>query len=313
MATLTVVTDSRIHMLSALLAATDWPDREQRPVPRGVHPLAALLKKVVSPYRSHAAAQYLQSIIATNDDLAPLYVRALSEDQTLTGYLRAFAGAAGLAAFWSEQKPVWDQSVREVQSQVQGVDFEGFLKELFETPPSELIIHPNIAYPTTTSLGVLVDNKAYSIMPPRKAVGESKPWPFGDDRDYVVRLALHDFVQATLTHMVNQHSDLIPIGENDDLLPDAFRAEFPGWRKQIIELFAYAAQIIFLNRLDDGAGDAFAVFERRTRKLVILPDVVNEVSNYIAGKGLSPRYASLETYLPHFADQVDGLLYDSKA
>jgi hypothetical protein len=55
------------------------------------------------------------------------------------------------------------------------------------------------------------------------------------------------------------------------------------------------------------------VFERRTRRLAILPDVVNEVSNYIAGKGLSPRYASLETYLPHFADQVDGLLYDSKA
>jgi hypothetical protein len=202
--------------------------------------------------------------------------------------------------------------VSEVKSQVANVPFDSFLNELFDALPSELIIHPNIAYPTTTSFGVMVEGRAYSIMPPRKAVGESKPWPFGDDRDYVVRLAVHDFVQAQLLSLLTPKPELIPIGENDDLLPEAFRAEFPSWRKQVVELFAYAAQIIFLNRLEDGAGDAFAVFERRTRKLVILPEVVAEVSNYMAGKGTGQKYTSLEAYLPHFADQVDRMLYDAK-
>lgn len=312
MSTLTVVTDPRLRNLSALLAATDWPDSEQRPLPRGVHPHAAMLRKQVSPYRAHAAARYLQGALETEGALPAIVARVLNAEAEITGHLRAFVGAAALGAFWSEHEPSWAQAVNEVEAHVRPLNFESFLGELFDSLPTELIIHPNIAYPTTVSFGVLVNDKAYSIMPPRKAVGESKPWPFGDDRDYVARLAIHDFVQAQLVDLLNRQPKLIPVGENDDLLPEAFRAEFPTWNKQVVELFAYAAQSIYLNRLEDGAGDAFAVFERRTRKLAILPNVVDEITNYIAGKGLSSRYASLEHYLPHFADQVDRLLYETK-
>ncbi len=313
MSTLTVRTDARARNLSALLAATDWPDQEQRPLPRGVHPQAAMLRKHVGPYRTHAAAAYVQNALVANSDPSALFARALGDDPALNGHLRSFAGSAGLAAFWAEHDPAWAQAVSEVQAHVNALNFEGFLTELFDAAPTELIIHPNIAYPTTHSFGLLVDGQAYSIMPPRKAVGESKPWPFGDDRDYVVRLVVHDFVQAQLLALLARQPELLPVGENNDLLPESFRAEFPTWQKQMVELFAYAAQIIFLNRLEDGAGDAFTVFERRTRKLVILPGVVDEVTNYIAGRGLSPAYATPATYLPRFADQVDRLLYETKA
>jgi hypothetical protein len=312
MSTLTVLTDPRLRNLSALLAATDWPDLEQRPLPRGVHPHATMLRKQVSPFRTHAAARYLQAALETGGSLPKLFARVLNDEAEINGHLRAFAGAAALGAFWSEYESAWAQAVSEVQAHVLPINFDSFLNDLFDSPPTDLIIHPNIAYPTTQSLGVLVDNKAYSIMPPRKAVGESKPWPFADDGDYVARLAVHDFVQAQLFDLLNRQPKLIPVGENNDLLPEAFRTEFETWPKQVVELFAYAAQIIFLNRLEDGAGDSFAVFERRTRKLAILPGIVDEVTNYIAGKGLAQRYASLEVYLPYFTDQVNRLLYETK-
>lgn len=313
MSTLTVTTDSRLRNFSALLAATDWPDREQRPLPRGVHPHAVMLRKQVSPFRGHAAARYLQAALETGGTLPSLVGRLLNDEPEINGHLRAFAGAAALGAFWAEHESSWVQAVNEVEAHVRPLKFDSFLSELCDPIPADLIIHPNIAYPTTHSFGVLVNGQAYSLIPPRKAVGESKPWPFGDDRDYVARLAIHDFVQAQILDLLQRQPKLIPVGENDDLLPEAFRAEFDTWHEQVTELFAYAAQIIFLNRLDDGAGDALAVFERRTRKLTILPDVVDEVTNYIAGKGLSARYSNLEVYLPHFADQVDRLLYETRA
>ena len=308
---LTATTDSRCCALSAVLAATDWPDREQRPLPRGVHPQAHALKKHVADFRDRASVAYVQAALDANSDLAPLFARALNDDPELAIHLSEFAAAASLESYWAEHEAGWAGSVAEVQKHVEGVKFDSFLAELFEAVPDELIIHPNLAYPTTHSFGVSAPGKLVSIMPPRKAVGESPPWPFGDDRDYVVRLGMHDFTQALLNDLLGRRPELIRPGQNSGLFPEAFRAGFLTWQKQIVELFAYAAQIIFLNRLEDGAGDSFAVFERRTRKLVILPGVVDDITNYIAGRGMSAQYANIEVYLPQFAEHVDKLLLES--
>jgi hypothetical protein len=301
-----------VRNLCAILAATDWPEREQKPLPRGVHPEAASLRKHVSTLGNHPAIQHVQTMLERGPELGPLFAQALNGSSELVGLVRSFARAASLETYWQEHDAVWVQSAAEVQKQVEGLPLQAFLVELFDIVPYELIIHPNLAYPTTHSFGVRAGNALYSIMPPRKAVGESKPWPFGDDRDYVVRLAVHDFVQAYLNDLTTHHPNLIPAGENNDLLPPDFQTEHPTWKRQVIELFAYGAQIIFLNRVSDGAGDAFAMFERRTRGLNILPDVVAELTNYVAGRGVSQRYASIAAYLPTFADLVDQMLYDAK-
>jgi hypothetical protein len=308
-----VVTQPAARNLSALLAATTWPDREQAPMPRGVDPQAALLKKHASAFNDHPAVKHVQTLLNRDPELPPLFARVLTHNDELAGQVQSFARAASLENYWQAHDPVWAQAAAEVQAHVAGLPIQAFLVELFDIVPYDLIIHPNLAYPTTHSFGVRAGNALYSIMPPRKAVGESKPWPFGDDREYVVRLAVHDFVQAHLIDLTNLHPHLIPAGENNDLLPPDFRAEHFTWQRQVIELFAYGAQIIFLNRISDGAGDAFAMFERRTRQLSILPDVVHELTNYVAGRGLGPRYATLATYLPAFADTLDQMLYEAKA
>ena len=76
MEAITVTTVPAARALSALLAATDWPEREQKPLPRGVHHEAAALKKHVGEFRDQAAARYLQTKLNSDSDLAPYLARA---------------------------------------------------------------------------------------------------------------------------------------------------------------------------------------------------------------------------------------------
>jgi hypothetical protein len=299
MSSLTVLTNPRARTLSAVLAATDWPEREQRPLPRGVHPQAAALKKHVADFKSHPAVAYVQAALNADADLRPLFARAVTDEAELAAHLNSFAVEAGLEAYWAATDSAWAEAVSEVQVHVNGIDFAAILKEAFETIPAELIILPNLAYPTTHSLGFGTTNRVYSLMPPRKAVGESPPWPFRDDRDYILRLAVHDFTQCLLGDLLAKNPSLLPESPVSEQLPADFRAEHPTWPRQAAELFAYGMMTIFLNRLDDGAGDSFALFERRTRKLTVLPAAITAVSNYLDGRAKS-QYASLADYLPQF-------------
>jgi hypothetical protein len=306
MTTLTVGTDSTVRALSAALAATDWPDCEQKPVPRGVHPHAAMLKKHVADFRSHPAVAYVQAALDADPDPLPLFDRAVKGDAELIAHLQSFSAEAALDSFWAEHDSVWASAVADVQKHVLGVDFTGILGEAFSAVPDELIVLPNPAFPTTHSMGFGDGRRVYSLIPPRKAVGESPPWPFGDDRDYLLRYALHDFCQCLLAG----YSDVLAAtaAQTDQLpLPDDFRAVHPSWPKQFAELFAYGLIAIFLNRLDAGAGDAVILYDRRTKKLALLPAVVTAVANYLSAKA-GGRYSTLADYIPHFAADVNGLL-----
>ena len=302
---LTVRTDPAIRALSAALAAADWPEREQKPVPRGVHPHAAMLKKHVADYRSHAAVAYVQSALDADPDPLPLFDRAVKGEAELNAHLQSFSTEAALDSFWAEHDSVWTGAVAEVQKHVTDVDFTAILQEAFGVAPDELILLPNPAYPTTHSMGFGNLQRAYSLIPPRKAVGESPPWPFGDDRDYLLRYAVHDFCQCPLA----EYAEVLAAtaGQSDQVqLPDDFRAAYPTWPKQFTELFAYGLISIFLNRIDEGAGDAVILYDRRTKKLALLPAVVTAVSNYLTAKA-GGRYSSLADYLPYFANEVNTL------
>ncbi len=306
MSSLTVLTNPRLRALSAVLAATDWPEREQRPVPRGVHSQAAALKKHVVEFKSHPAAAYVQAALNADPDLRPLFARAVNDEVELSAYLTNFAADAGLEAYWVAADSAWAEAISEVQAHVNGIDFTTILAEAFGTAPAELIILPNLAYPTTHSLGFGTTTslaKAYSLMPPRKAVGESPPWPFRDDRDYILRLAVHDFTECLLADALARNPGLLPENSVSEQLPTDFRAEHPSWPRQVTELFAYGMMTIFLNRLDDGAGDSFALFERRTRKLTVLPAAITAVSNYLDGRAKG-QIASINDYLASFVEAL---------
>ena len=65
--------DERARTLSALLAATDWPEREQQAGPFGIHAQAVALRRHAESFRDHPGAAFLQQALDTISDDSALY------------------------------------------------------------------------------------------------------------------------------------------------------------------------------------------------------------------------------------------------
>lgn len=302
MPTLNVQIDSRIRNTSAVLAATSWVETEQKPLPRGVHHEAASLRKHVEALNQADAVIHIQNDLNSGIEVSAFFARALADDESFSKRLSDFSAKANLDSYWKEHDAEWRESVEAVERHIQNVDFASFLREVFGDAPSELIIHPNLAYPTTHSFGIRVGDRAYSIIVPRKAVGESPPWPFADDREHVIRLVIHDFCQALLDSVIAQNPQVgtatAPKAKNL-ILPDELRTTHPSWAMQLAELFNYGATVIFLNRIIPGSGDAFALYERRTKHILIMSSIIEAVTHYLERKAKGET-TSLAEYLPQF-------------
>ncbi len=113
--------DECARTLSALLAATDWPEREQQAGPFGIHTQAVALRRHVESFRAHPGAVFLQQALnSISDDSAPYFEVVLkmswpdfepdseSASKSLAGLdaaefglqLKSFLTDAGLASFW---------------------------------------------------------------------------------------------------------------------------------------------------------------------------------------------------------------------
>lgn len=311
MPSLQVATNNRARNLSAALAATDWPEREQHPKPRGVHPQAAALRRYLQPFRSHPTTVYFQNALYANPDPLPLFTRALSGEAELSSHLRQFADMAELDSYWAEHDAAWTEAVAEVQTHVAGVDFASILLDACGVAPNEMIILPNLSFPAGFSFGINASGKTYSLMPPRKAVGESPPWPFRDDRDHVLKLAINDFCLLMLADFMDAHLGLLPeLSPASDHLPPQFRAAHPAWPRQVSKFFTYGVTATFLNRTEAGEGDALALFDSRTKDLPLLPKVVTSVSNYLSSENHGTQ-TDLAEYLPKLAGEIESWLIDT--
>ncbi len=311
MPSLAVQTDPRARALSAALAATDWPEREQRPKPRGVHPQAAALRRHLQPFRSHPTTVYFQNALYANQDPLPLFTRALSGEAELSSHLRQFSETAGLDSYWAEHHAAWTEAVAEVETHIAGVDFASALLEACGVAPNEMIILPNLSFPTGLSFGINAAGKTYSLMPPRKAVGESPPWPFRDDRDHVLKLAINDFCLSVLDDFFDQHQGLLPEASAASYqLPMPFRAMHPTWPRQVAKLYTYGVTSVFLNHTEAGEGDALILYDSRTKNLPLLPKVVASVSNYLSSENHGTQ-SDLAEYLPKLAGEIEAWLAEA--
>lgn len=302
MTTLKVLIDTRIRNTSAILAATSWVETEQKPLPRGVHHEAASLRKYVEALNQADAATHIQNDLDSGIEVSAFFARALADDESFSTRLNDFSAKANLDSYWKEHDAVWQESAEAVQKHIKDVDFTSFLREVFGDAPGELIIHPNLAYPTTHSFGIKVGDRAYSIIVPRKAVGESAPWPFADDREHILRLVIHDFCQAMLDNVIAQNPQVVTATASkakDLILPDELRAIHPSWALQLAELFNYGATVVFMNRIIPGSGDAFALYERRTKHILIMPTIIEAVTQYLERKAKG-NATPLAEYLPQF-------------
>ncbi|MFQ5407040.1 MAG: hypothetical protein ACE5FI_01285 [Anaerolineales bacterium] len=325
--------DERARTLSALFAATDWPDFEQAARPHGVHAQANAVRRHVALFQGHPAAAYLQAAFnsgarnpqpyfalamhltwpdfAAGEGSAPLLGESAPIRAAEFGaHLRDFHETARLAEYWDANKAAWEEAAAAVGAHVADVSFRAFLARFLGEVPQEIVCIPNPLYPTQVSMGVATPGTLFCLVPPRRAVGESPPWPFEADREHVLNAVIQSAFGALLRPFLADHDAAVQRARALDHLlgfDAAFRKRYPDWETQLARLLTLAATALFLDEIDPGAGDSFTLFERRTSGLRNLPVVVLALRGYL-DQQRAGNYNNVAEYLPQLASDVQATL-----
>lgn len=311
--------DERIRLLSALLAATDWPDRAQARKPHGCHAHARATRKHVAAWASHPAAQALQRLLDQGAPLEALFALvALLDWPALTAarlpswappdlpiHLRDFYTAAGLAGWYADEDAVWRKSVDEAARMLADARFKQFLQPFFGSIDEQFVLMPNIGYPADVETGVRANGELIAIVPPRLAWGDSAPWPFDDDPVYLYRAALSQYVRLLLTSYLRRYSDRLAEAEQTPLpVPDDYARVYPSWQAQFTNLLTSGLVAIYLEDvLDPSEAQSYVLLQRKAYGVALLPSVVSVLRRYLEGIA-DGRYTELADFLPLFPKQL---------
>jgi hypothetical protein len=311
--------DDRARLLSAILAATSWPDDEQTRKPHGVHAHARGTRRVVSGFAHHPAVHAMQTLL---DKWAPLeavytYVMRLSwpglETDEIPRWvppkwneqLKHFYEVTNLAEWWAEEEDRWSGAKTAAETALDGADFYAFL-EVFIGPIAEtLMFIPNICYPTDTEIGVRRGTELCCLAPPRIAWGSNPPWPFDEDPAHVLRAALSQYGRLLLLAYLRQHADaLAPLAWQKLPITAQFAAKYPTFNEQFAALFVVGAVGLFLERtISKQEAKAYVLMRTKAEGVTILPGMVSVLGRYLEGRAAG-RWNELIDYLPHFPRQL---------
>ncbi len=193
--------DDRVRLMSALLSITHWPEAEQARKRHRAHVHARSTTKRVAPQADHPALHTLQTLLDQGIPLEGIYSYALNlswPELTLVNplpwapphwdeQLKDFYAKANLAGWWAEEKDAWARAQEQIGKVIDGKDFESFFKPFVGDVTEQLILMPNISYPSDTEIGVRLEGQLFCIIPPRIAWGDNEPWPFDDDAGHIFR------------------------------------------------------------------------------------------------------------------------------
>ncbi len=204
MSTLTIAIDERLRLVTAVLAASDWPDEEQKQQPHAVHSQAKLVRQFVQPYRNHPAVKGVNEALLNGVDLEELFSAALRSAwpefkpttelphllkinewvQSLADFSRE---TSIMTLFWSQHDAVWQKA----QAALEAIFAEDrLLTSLGRLSDGEIdtavTIMPNLVYPALSPIVATTDDALTLLLPPPKAVGESPPWPYDEGSGWVV-------------------------------------------------------------------------------------------------------------------------------
>ena len=138
------------------------------------------------------------------------------------------------------------------------------------------------------------------LIPPRRAVGQSPPWPFADDREHVLRSVIFAACGALLPDYLARHVDEVSgAAESAAALEfDAgFLKRYPDWQLQFARLLTLAAIALFLDEVDPAAGQSYVLLEQRAYGLRQLPAVVDAFQRYLV-KQRAGEYRHVAEYMP---------------
>lgn len=305
--------------MSALLAATSWPDDEQARKAHGTHAHARATRRLVQAYDKHPAVLILQALLDRGLPLEDVYTYILRQEwpglageyhptwapPTWARHLLNFYDKADLAAWWSDDDDPWTRSLHESEAMFESVALDAFLEPFVGTFTDDLVFVPNVSYPTAIELGVVADSTLYCIAPPRLAWGDSPPWPFDEDPAHVLRAAIMEFGQLLMTRYLAAHQDVV-VEVSGRKLPvnSAYAAQYRGWEAQFLQLFGTGLVAIYLeDYVSPQEAKAYVLMEKKAQGLKELPGVVSVLRRYLSGYA-EGSYAGFADYLPYFGKHL---------
>lgn len=313
--------DDRLRLMSAVLAATNWPEQSQKRQPHGTHAHARATRKYLSGHFNHPAVQSLQGLLDQGAPLEAMFTFALClswpglelQIDVLPGWvpprwimeLRDFYRVTSLADWWQQEEAVWSKSLHESRRIFHNIAFKPFLRPFIGEVQEQLVFVPNISYPTDHEIGARVGHELLCIAAPRLAWGDSPPWPFDDDPAHVYRAALTQFGRLLIIAYLRHHPDrLMEAAQNAIPVGDDFVAMYPTWEEQFVALWVAAAVAIYLEDYVSAAeAKAYVLMARKAQGMTILPGTISVLRRFLSEQQAG-RYHDLLDFLPIFPKQL---------
>lgn len=313
--TLQVRIDDRVRLMSALLSITDWPSQEQARKRHRAHVHARNTAKRVAHLSEQPAVETLQNLLNQGTPIEAIYTYALTltwPDMGLKApihwsplhwneQLGDFFVKADLAGWWSEEKEVWQRAEQQIGGIVRQADLQGFFRPFVGNINEQLVLMPNISYPSDIEIGVRVDSELVCIVPPRIAWGDNEPWPFDEDQAHVFRSIVSEFGRLLMVAYLRQNAAAVaPVAAKPLPVSEKFRETHTTWSDQFTGLFVMGAVALFLEQMiGEKESKAYNLMENRLHGITIIPGVVSVLKRYLS-EHEEGRYKEMADFLSNF-------------
>ncbi len=216
MSTFNVAIDERMRLVTAVLAASDWPDEEQKQQPHAVHSHAKQLRQFVQPFRSHPAVNGVNEALLNGVELEELFSAALRSTWPdfapttelphllkINEWVHSLADFARetsiMTLFWPKHTAVWQEALSDLKKILAGDRLLSILGQLHDGEiETAVTLMPNLVYPALTPVVATTDDALLLLLPPPKAVGESPPWPYDEGPGWVVATVCRQLIPYLL-------------------------------------------------------------------------------------------------------------------
>ncbi|MCC6904831.1 MAG: hypothetical protein IT326_03245, partial [Anaerolineae bacterium] len=246
-----VLIDERIRLLTAVLAATRWPEDEQQQKPHGVHAQARLVRNTLlqAGAAEHPATVIMQTLLDGGHTLDELFSYAVCLDwpglrargaalpawapKEWSANLRDFMHTFHLKDLWERDRAPWDAAVEQAGRAIATGDPVAFLAQFFGESKAEWVFQPNLLYPTAETAAFFWANRLFCVCPPRIAWGTNPPWPYDDDPASTISDALIAYSRALLRRYLADYPAEVAEAEQSELpVPTSFRERHSDWFDQ---------------------------------------------------------------------------------
>jgi hypothetical protein len=307
--------DDRVRLMSAVLAATNYPDKSQERKKHGTHLHARGTRRLVAEHNHHPAVHAMQYLLDQDIPLASMYSYVLrlmwpglTADEMprwvpprWNEHLKHFYELTNLSKWWADEAAQWEPPMRHLREIFSKVDLYNFLEPFFGPVVETLVFMPNISYPSDQNIGLRIGGELIAIIPPPIAWGDSPPWPYKDDEALAYRAALTEYINILMGAFMSQHADLIKtLAERPLPMEDKFVAAHPTWQDQFIALFRAAVIALFLeDSVSSLEAKSFMQYMQKVEHLTAMPGIITIFRRYL-DEYKAGRYPSFADYLPSF-------------